>query len=201
MHHFLLINLDEFNQISPKIQQGFLKNVIQLPNVKIKRPYGKHVEEFQRYASFIATTNDFNVLSDPTGNRRFICVQLTAPVDTSYKPNYEALYGQAYTLIRSHKEQWWFTPEEVKAVIDHNRQYELTPPSILYFNEYYDVVSDESEGEWLLTTTIYERLCKIPGSHLPANGVSTFGRYLRHLPGLRHDRISAGSIHLVRKKK
>ena len=201
MHHFLLINLDEFNQISPKIQQGFLKNVIQLPNVKIKRPYGKHVEEFQRYASFIATTNDFNVLSDPTGNRRFICVQLTAPVDTSYKPNYEALYGQAYTLIRSHKEQWWFTPEEVKAVIDHNRQYEQTPPSILYFHEYYDIVSDESEGTWTSPTAIYERLSKIPGSHLPANAVSTFGRYLHHLPGIRERRLSSGRLYLVRPKK
>ena len=40
MSQFLLINLDEFNQISPKLQQGFLKNVITLPSVKVKRPYG-----------------------------------------------------------------------------------------------------------------------------------------------------------------
>ena len=82
MHNFLLINLDEFNSINTKLQEGFLKNVIQLPNVKIKRPYGKHVEEFRRYASFIATTNETNVLSDPTGSRRFICVNLTAPINT-----------------------------------------------------------------------------------------------------------------------
>ena len=47
MHNFLLINLDEFNQISPKLQEGFLKNVIQQPCVKIKRPYGKLVEKFR----------------------------------------------------------------------------------------------------------------------------------------------------------
>ena len=39
----LLINLDEFNQISPRVQQGFLKNIITLSSVKIKRPYGRHV--------------------------------------------------------------------------------------------------------------------------------------------------------------
>ena len=58
MSQFLLINLDEFNQISPQIQEGFLKNVIQLARVKVKRPYGKHVEDFPRLASFIATTNE-----------------------------------------------------------------------------------------------------------------------------------------------
>ena len=58
MSQFLLINLDEFNQISPKLQEGFLKNVIQLASVKVKRPYGRHVEEFPRLASFIATTNE-----------------------------------------------------------------------------------------------------------------------------------------------
>lgn len=38
MSQCLLINLDEFNQISAKVQQGFLKNLIQLPNVKYKPP-------------------------------------------------------------------------------------------------------------------------------------------------------------------
>ena len=53
MSQFLLINLDEFNQISPKIQEGFLKNLVQLSSVKVKRPYGRHVEDLPRLASFI----------------------------------------------------------------------------------------------------------------------------------------------------
>lgn len=56
MSQQLLINLDEFNQISPRVQQGFLKNVIQLPSIKAKRPYGTHLEELPRKASFIATS-------------------------------------------------------------------------------------------------------------------------------------------------
>ena len=73
----LVINLDEFNQISPQVQQGFLKNIIQLPSVKIKPPYGSHVQEFPRMASFIATSNMEDILSDPSGNRRFLGVELT----------------------------------------------------------------------------------------------------------------------------
>ena len=200
MHNFLIINLDEFNQISPQLQEGFLKNVIQLPSVKIKRPYGKHVEDFRRMASFIATTNETNVLTDPSGNRRFICVRLTAPIDTSYKPNYDALYSQAYRLVANNEEPYWFTPDEVQAVIAHNREFELVPSAVYYFKEYYEAVEDEQDGEWLTTTAIYDRLRKIAGSGLKANGVSRFGRYLRNMPGLQQKRLSNGMAYLVRKR-
>ena len=200
MHNFLLINLDEFNSISPKLQEGFLKNVIQLPNVKIKRPYGKHVEEFKRYASFIATTNETNVLSDPSGSRRFICVSLTAPVDTEYKPNYEALYGQAYQMVLNREMDWWFSAEEVQEIMAHNRQYQVTPPAIQYFNEYFEAVSDESDGVWMSPTAIYDELRKVAGSGLKASGVLSFGRYLSNMPDLQQKRTKKGKSYLVRKK-
>lgn len=201
MHNFLLINLDEFNSISPKIQEGFLKNVIQLPNVKIKRPYGKHVEEFKRYASFIATTNETNVLSDPSGSRRFICVSLTAPVNTDYKPNYEALYGQAYKMVMNREMDWWFSAEEVKEIMAHNRQYQVTPAAIQYFNEYFLPAVDETEGKWLSPTAIYDQLRQIAGAGLKANGVSAFGRYLWNMPELQHRRVGPGKQYLVKKKE
>lgn len=201
MHNFLLINLDEFNSISPKQQEGFLKNVIQLPSVKIKRPYGKHVEEFKRYASFIATTNETNVLSDPTGSRRFICVGLTAPIDTSYKPNYEALYGQAYHLVIHERMDWWFGPEEVKEIIAHNQEYQSLPPAMLYFNEYFEPADSEEDGEWLSPTAIYDYLRSKAGSGLKATGVSAFGRYLKNMPELKQKRVTKGRFYLVRKKK
>ena len=200
MHNFLLINLDEFNQISPRLQEGFLKNVIQLPSVKMKRPYGKHVEEFKRNASFIATTNDLNVLSDPTGSRRFICVQLTAPVRTDYKPNYEALYGQAWTLIMERRMKWYFDADEVKAIQQHNSAYQLVPPAVHYFHTYFDVADSEADGSWLSATAIYTRLRQLAGSGLNVAGISRFGRVLGSIEGLRRKRTTAGALYLVKEK-
>lgn len=91
MAQFMVINLDEFNQISPQVQQGFLKNLIQLPTLKYKPSYGSHVMEFPRLASFIATSNMTDILTDPSGNRRFIGVELTGPIDVSVRPNYQQL--------------------------------------------------------------------------------------------------------------
>jgi len=200
MHNFLIINLDEFNSIKPKVQEGFLKNVIQLPSVKLKRPYGKHVEEFKRYASFIATTNESNVLSDPTGSRRFICVRLTAPIDTNYKPNYEALYGQAYRMVMRGDVEWWFNAEEVKEIMKHNEQFRIVPPAVQYFNEYFEPAADESEGCWMSATAIYETLRKATGSGLQVNGVASFGRHLNNIPGLQQRRMYSNKQYLVVKK-
>ena len=200
MHNFLLINLDEFNQISPKLQEGFLKNIIQLPNVKIKRPYGKHVEEFKRNASFIATTNDMNVLSDPTGSRRFICVQLTAPINTHYEPNYEALYGQAYTIVTERRMKWYFEPNEVKAIMDHNKAYQLVPPAMQYFHEHFEVTDDEEKGTWLTVTAIFERLRALVGSKLNTSGVQRFGRVLYNIEGIMRKRTNSGIAYLVKEK-
>ena len=200
MHNFLLIGLDEFNQISQKTQEGFLKNVIQLPRVKIKRPYGKHVEDFKRMASFIATTNESGVLCDPTGSRRFIGVELTAPINTDYKPNYAALYNQAYTLVMKREEQYWMTPAEVEELMVHNRQFELKPPAVQYFNEYFEPAIDESEGQWKSPTAIYDRLRQVAGSGLKANGVAAFGRYLKMIPGLQQRRVGNSRQYLVHEK-
>lgn len=200
MHNFLIINLDEFNQISAKLQEGFLKNVIQLPSVKIKRPYGKHVEEFKRYASFIATTNEPSVLSDPTGSRRFICVNLTAPIRTDVKPDYVGLYGQAVTMVMRKEMAWWFSPKEVKEIMAHNKQYEVIPPAIMYFKEYFEPAESTEDGEWLSPTAIYESLRSIPGSGLKMNGVIAFGRYLKNMPELKQNRRAKGQIYLVKKR-
>ena len=132
MAQTLLINLDEFNQISPQVQQGFLKNLIQLPNVKMKRPYGGHVEEFPRLASFIATSNMDDILTDPSGNRRFIGVELTGPIDVSVKPNYVQLFAQAMAAIRA-GEKTYFDSVETALLMQSNRQFEVVPPIEQYF--------------------------------------------------------------------
>ena len=128
MSQFLLINLDEFNQISPQVQQGFLKNLLQLPTVKIKPPYGSHVQEFPRLASFIATSNMTDILSDPSGNRRFLGVELTGPIDVSGRLNYEQLYAQAMQALER-GEKSYFDAKETAIIMQHNRQLSRFPLS------------------------------------------------------------------------
>ena len=165
MAQTLLINLDEFNQISPQVQQGFLKNLIQLPNVKMKRPYGGHVEEFPRLASFIATSNMDDILTDPSGNRRFIGVELTGPIDVSVKPNYVQLFAQAMAAIRA-GEKTYFDSVETALLMQSNRQFEVVPPIEQYFQMCFDLVEDESQGKYMSAAEIFDYLKKRIGSSL-----------------------------------
>ena len=199
MHQFLLINIDEFNQVTAKVQEGFLKNVIQMDSVKIKRPYGRHVEEFQRLASFIATTNMADVLADPTGNRRFIGVELTAPIDNEAPINYTQLYAQAMQAVLD-GEQYWLSHDEVHELMAHNRQFQQVPPAVSYFREYFEAVDDERDGQWLSATAIFQRLRRHAGAGLNVKNVATFGRYLTAIPNLKSRRTSAGQMYLVREK-
>ena len=174
MAQTLLINLDEFNQISPQVQQGFLKNLIQLPNVKMKRPYGGHVEEFPRLASFIATSNMDDILTDPSGNRRFIGVELTGPIDVSVKPNYVQLFAQAMAAIRA-GEKTYFDSVETALLMQSNRQFEVVPPIEQYFQMCFDLVEDESQGKYMSAAEIFDYLKKRIGSSLKIDSLMSFG--------------------------
>lgn len=199
MSQFLLINLDEFNQISPQVQQGFLKNLIQLPTLKYKPPYGSHVMEFPRLASFIATSNITDILTDPSGNRRFIGVELTGPIDVSVRPNYQQLFAQALTALHN-GEKSYFDAEQVKLIMKNNCQFEVAEPIDQYFQLYFDLVENEKEGEYLTAAEIFDYLKKQIGSSLKVNSLMGFGRKLANMSELKHKRFADGMKYLVKKK-
>ena len=200
MAQTLLINLDEFNQISPQVQQGFLKNLIQLPNVKMKRPYGGHVEEFPRLASFIATSNMDDILTDPSGNRRFIGVELTGPIDVSVKPNYVQLFAQAMAAIRA-GEKTYFDSVGTALLMQSNRQFEVVPPIEQYFQMCFDLVEDESQGKYMSAAEIFDYLKKRIGSSLKIDSLMSFGRKLANIDGIKVKRFATGKRYLVAEKE
>jgi predicted P-loop ATPase len=198
MSQFLLINLDEFNAISPKVQEGFLKNVIQLANVKVKRPYGKHVEVFPRLASFIATANMTDILADPSGSRRFIGVELTGPIRVSRSVNHQQLYAQAYNAIMK-GEQYWFDATQTALIMESNRQFQMLQPIEQLFFDTFEIVSDERQGEYLTATAIYSAIKKVAGSTVMNTNLRAFGRWLMNLEGLLHKGSNQGTKYLVKR--
>jgi predicted P-loop ATPase len=199
MAQFMVINLDEFNQISPQVQQGFLKNLIQLPTLKYKPPYGSHVMEFPRLASFIATSNMKDILSDPSGNRRFIGVELTGPIDVSVRPNYQQLFAQALSALNN-GEKSYFDAQQVKLIMKSNSQFEIIQPIDQYFQLYFELVENEKEGDYLTAAEIFDYLKKQIGSSLKVNSLMGFGRKLANMSELKHKRFADGMKYLVKKK-
>ena len=201
MAQMLLINLDEFNQISPRIQQGFLKNIITLSTVKIKRPYARHVEDFPRRASFIATTNQPDVLADPSGSRRFLSVQLTGPIDVRTPPNYEQLYAQAMRALH-HREPYYFSPKETQQILKWNQKFRVQSAADYYFFDYFEPAVAGDDGEWASASSIFAFLKQKVGiSVLRPATVSGFGRMLSNIPALQKRESKYGSEYFVKRKR
>lgn len=200
MSQCLLINLDEFNQISAKVQQGFLKNLIQLPNVKYKPPYSSHVQEFPRTASFIATSNMDDILTDPSGNRRFIGIELTGPIDVSVRPNYQQLFAQAEKAIWN-GEKTYFDAEQTALTMENNRRYQQIDPVMQCFCESFTPTEDENEGTFMTAAAIFSELKAKYGASLEAKSLLSFGRCLKNIDGLKRKRTMKGTEYLVIRRK
>jgi predicted P-loop ATPase len=121
MSSYALINIDEFDAMS-KSQQPILKYLISKTDIKFRPPYGKAMEERQRFASFIATTNNRRPLTDPTGSRRFVCVYADE-IDNTGMINYDMLYAQLYAELQQGR-HYWFEDAENARIIKQNEAFQ-----------------------------------------------------------------------------
>lgn len=177
LNRFALINIDEFDQISPT-QQGFLKHILQKPVVNVRKPYGNAVLEIPRYASFIATSNQKDLLTDPSGSRRFICIEVTGIIDTNRPIDYNQLYAQAMYEL-DHGERYWFDQQDERIMTENNRDFEQTPPEEQLFYRYFRAAQDDEEGEWLSSAEILDRMKRYSAIPLSSKRVTVFGRILQ----------------------
>ncbi len=168
---FLLINIDEFDQVNIN-QQGFLKHLLQKPVANLRKPYGSSIQEIRRYASFIGTSNHKDLLTDSSGNRRFVCIEVTAPIDTNVTINYRQLYAQAMHAIRS-GERYWFDDADEAVLKESNREFEQLSPVEQLFHCYFRMPETE-EGEWMSPVQILEYL------HTKSRDVKLTDGYAKH---------------------
>lgn len=194
LNRFALINIDEFDQISAT-QQGFLKHILQKPVVNVRKPYANAVLEMRRYASFIATSNQKDLLTDPSGSRRFICIEVTGVIDTTRPIDYDQLYAQAMYEL-DHGERYWFDQNDERIMTENNREFEQVPAEEQLFYRYFRPAEEKEEGEWLSPAEILEEIQR--NSKLPISGkrVSVFGRILQK-HGVRSRRTRRGTEYCV----
>ena len=192
----LLINIDEFNTLSAKTQDGFLKNVMQLANIKIRQPYRQQQVTLPRIASFIATANVSDVFSDPSGCRRFIAVTLTGPIRLPEHIDYEQLYAQAVAELDNGR-RYWFDEADTQDIMENNVQYQQRTPAEALFLDSFSIPKDLTKGAYMTAASIFSLLRKRYGSQLNLTSLSHFGRVLANIPNLHSKHSSHGTEYLV----
>ena len=196
MSQSLLINIDEFNALSAKTQEGFLKNIMQLTNINLRQPYRQQQVTLPRVASFIATANVSDVFSDPSGCRRFIAVTLTSPIRLPEHIDYEQLYAQAVAELESGM-RYWFNAVDTQVIMENNVQYQQhTPVEALFFDSF-TIPKDLAKGAYMTASSIFNLLRQRYGSQLSLTSLSHFGRMLANIPNLHSKHSSHGTEYLV----
>lgn len=158
-----LINLDEFDRIGEK-QQASLKNLLQMLSVPV---YGGKrlgwVRE-NRLASFVGTTNSRQFLTDTSGSRRFLCVELSAPISTE-PIEYDQLYAQLKAECLA-GEPDFLSPEEERRLQKQNRSYYCQSPVEDVFLTCFRRPRADETGCWMNAAQIFERLHRFNPSAL-----------------------------------
>lgn len=176
LNRFALINMDEFDQNRVN-QQAFLKHILQKPIVNVRRPHGTATQEMRRYASFIGTSNHKDLLTDTSGSRRYIVVDVTGPIDCS-PIDYEQLYTQAmHDLYKG--ERYWFDPEDEKVMNESNQEFQVMPIAEQLFHEYFRAATEGEECEQFLAIEILEQVQHDSKIRVSDCNIIQFGRILQ----------------------
>lgn len=175
---FCLINLDEFDQISQR-QTAFLKHMLQKSSVAYRKMYQNEIEQTRRYAAFCATTNSNTPLTDPTGSRRYMVVEVTGAIDTTYEIDHAQLYAQVLAEVHAGKVSF-FDSQKEHCIMEHNISYTEETPLETMFNNTFAPAREGEEYIELTTTEILLELKKRYASSIIINRstITRMGQWL-----------------------
>lgn len=190
----VLITIDEFDRLNKKYQAD-LKHLIQKPEVKVRRPHQKTFQQMKRLASFSATANPMDLLTDPTGSRRFICVEVTGPIHISTPIEYEQLYAQAVHAISS-GERYWLNSEEEQQLTLSNSGFQQEPLEIQYLFTYFRLPEGKETGEKYTAVELLDLISARSGRKFSNTSSHNFGRML-NASGIRKVHTKSGNCYYL----
>jgi predicted P-loop ATPase len=153
---FGLINMDELDAMTPR-ELNAMKSVITASDVNERAAYGYTKERRVRLATFCASSNKREFLTDITGNRRWLPFEVEAIQNPFYTTlPYDLMYAQARHLIEQ-EFNYWFDLDEIAVMEEHNDSFRAQDSEEQLLPILFDVPA-EGKGEFMTTAQISERL-------------------------------------------
>ena len=154
---FGLISLDEIDSMNNR-ELNQLKSVITATDVNERAAYAYTKERRVRLASFCASGNRRDFLTDITGNRRWMPFEVESIQNPFYTIlPYERMYAQAWALAQDPLFSYWFDLDEIEVLEEHNQHFRDESNEEQLLPILFDVPA-EGKGEFMTTAQISERL-------------------------------------------
>lgn len=125
---YAIINLDELDKLSDR-ELNKLKALVTSTHIDERASFGHNKEKRVRIASYAASGNKEEFLTDQTGNRRWLpfhVIYIDSPFTN--KLPYSGMYAQALYLLKNNF-NYWFDNSEVDALKEHVDKF-MVPDSI-----------------------------------------------------------------------
>ena len=180
LSQFGLINLDEFDKTTNR-QQVILKYLLSTGDVKFRPPYGKAIRQYKRYASFIGTTNQMKPLVDPTGSRRFVCVECTGDINFDDNLDHWQLYAQLMQEL-GEGQRYWLDDEEIAVLMEENSRFERTADLVEMIAATFRKPSDPKGGRLWTLQEVSDLLSSRYRNYDPSTTFEKLGRTLSNQP-------------------
>ena len=156
---FGLISLDEIDSMNNR-ELNQLKSVITASDVNERAAYAYTKERRVRLASFCASGNRRDFLTDITGNRRWLPFEVESiqnPFFTTLP--YDLMYAQAWALAQDPTFSYWFELDEIEVLEQHNQHFRDESNEEQLLDVYFAVPPiDANNAKFLTTAEISERL-------------------------------------------
>jgi hypothetical protein len=154
-----LLNIDELDAICGR-EMNIVKSLLTSTDVNERAAYGRLKERRVRLASFCASTNNREFLTDITGNRRWLPFEVESiqnPFDDIIL--YEHLYAQAKAYVECGYFAYWFDMDEIEVLEQHNEKFRALENEEELLNVYFAVpAADSMNSKFLTTAEISEKL-------------------------------------------
>ena len=156
---FGLISLDEIDSMNNR-ELNQLKSVITATDVNERAAYAYTKERRVRLASFCASGNRRDFLTDITGNRRWLPFEVESIQNPFYTLlPYERMYAQAWALAQDPLFSYWFDLDEIEVLEQHNQYFRDESNEEQLLDVYFAVPAEgASNTKFLTTAEISERL-------------------------------------------
>ena len=186
-----LINLDEFDRLSVS-RMPQLKNLMQMEDLRVRRAYRRSAESLPRIASFIGTSNRRDLLTDLSGSRRFICVEVEHAIDCTTPIDHAQLYAQLLYELNSGECCWFSKAEEAEIQTANRPFYRITPAEELISSCFAFAEAGEQGARLMSAADIYTVLKKKNPAALKDCSCTSFSRLLAQLGRRVHTRYGNG---------
>lgn len=190
MSSYWIVELGELETIFKKSDIGRLKAFVTTQFDHVRFSFARKPTKMPRRSVYIATVNDYNFLSDDTGNRRWWTLRLSE-INNNHGLDMQQVWAEVYALWQA-GHITYLSKELQEKINESNEEHEKVDPFMEMLSDNYDW--ETSSRRFITSTTVLQEL----GFANPGRSDATrMGGIIKKFTGKEGKRYQGKTLHEI----